>query len=172
VTDESTDRAFARKKRALAILGEADDALAGWSCSSSTECCRFALTGREPWVTQVEWELILEELKRSGRRLPSIPDDDDGRCPFLDNFEGLDGPDGRGAGRCRVYRARPLGCRTFFCERASGPGPLPKTALRALPRQLEALTENERGLDQAPRPLRSWLRSERSAQPSRRARRR
>lgn len=137
-----------RKQQALAILGEADTALNGWTCDASTACCRFAVTGREPWVTQVEWELVVEELKRGGRRLPAVPPDADGRCPFLD-----------GTGRCVVYAARPLGCRTFFCERAQSPGPMPRAALRGLPRRLEELTVTERGRDTGARPIRSWLTS-------------
>ncbi len=136
----SMGAAGARRRAALAILREADDALDGWSCDASTDCCRFAVTGREPWLTPVEWELVVDEVKRTGRRLPRVPDDDDERCPFLS-------PEGR----CLVYAARPLGCRTFYCERATGPAPPPTRALRALPRRLAAL-----GADDA-RPLRSWL---------------
>ena len=44
----------ARKQQALAIYAQADGALDGWTCPSSTECCRFAVTGREPWLTQIE----------------------------------------------------------------------------------------------------------------------
>lgn len=141
-----------RKTRALAVLVEADRALDGWSCDASTDCCRFSVTGREPWVTQVEWELVVDEVKRQGRRLPAVPDDDDGRCPFLSE-----------AGRCVVYRVRPLGCRTFFCERARGPSSMPKAALRALPRKLEELTIRdavEKGKDTGARALRSWLHEE------------
>lgn len=141
-----------RKGRALAVLAEADRVLDGFGCEASTDCCRFAVTGREPWVTQVEWELVVDEVKRQGRRLPAVPDDDDGRCPFLNE-----------AGRCVVYRARPLGCRTFFCERASGPTAMPKAALRTLPRRLEELTlpdPHDKGRDNGARPLRSWLEGE------------
>lgn len=149
------DDSAGRRARALAILDEASQILDGWRCEASTECCRFSVTGREPWVTQVEWDLVKDELKRQGRRLPHIPEDDDGRCPFLDD-----------AGRCVVYASRPLGCRTFFCERARGPHDEVKLdkrdqgALRALPRELEALTVDVKGEDAGARPIRSWLRQE------------
>lgn len=148
-----------RTARALAVLQEADRALHGWTCDASTECCRFGVTGREPWVTQVEWELVVAELRRTGRRLPDIPEGDEGRCPFLDE-----------AGRCRVYGARPLGCRTFFCERGHGPAAFPRAALRALPRELEALTVKAPDQDTGARPLRSWLAAE--GRPTRGRRRR
>ena len=149
-----------RLKRGLAILREADEALAGFSCPASTECCRFSLTGREPWLTQIEWELVAAEVRRSGRRLPSTPADDDGRCPFLDE-----------TGHCRVYAARPLGCRTYFCDRAQGPQPLPKKALRRLPGELLALTvRSDKNGNVGARSLRSWLREARDASPRKRSR--
>ena len=134
-----------RAKETLAILDEASALLRGYTCPASTECCRFGVTGREPWVTQAEWRLVEDEVRRQGRKLPMPPDGD--TCPFLS-------PEGR----CRVYAARPLGCRTFFCDRATGPGPLPRKTLATFPRRLDALTEVVRGRDQAARPLRSWLR--------------
>lgn len=120
------------------MLDEASRLLSGWTCASSTDCCRFAVTGREPSLTRSEWELVHDALKRAGRRLPAIPSD--GTCPLL-----------TAAGRCSVYAARPLGCRTFYCERASGP-PVDKRALRASVHALEAQSGGEKG-----RPLRSWL---------------
>lgn len=152
----------ATKTRALLQL--ASDVVDGVGCDCSTECCRFGVTGREPWVTRAEWELVLLEVRRQGRRLP-VPNDDDegdargrgrgeGRCPFLDD-------DGKGGGRCRIYAARPLGCRTFFCERAvqadGRRGKLPTSTtrmLRPIAGDLAALTPQEEA-----RPLRSWLRS-------------
>ena len=150
-----------RRARALAILGDADRALDGWSCDCSTECCRFGVTGKEPWVTQVEWELVVAEVARQGRRLPVRADHDrEGRCPFL----AVD-PHDDTKGRCTVYAARPLGCRTFFCERARGPdgepAPYPKDDVKSLPRALDALTVTDPRADARARPLRSWLRTAR-----------
>jgi len=143
--------------RTRALLQLASDVVDGVTCDCSTECCRFGITGREPWVTRAEWELVLLEVRRQGRRLPVVKDsddDDDGRCPFLDD-------DGNGGGRCRIYAARPLGCRTFFCERAvqrDGRHGKLSTAttrtLRPIAGDLAALTPQEEA-----RPLRSWLRS-------------
>jgi hypothetical protein len=145
--------------RTRALLQLASDVVDGVTCDCSTECCRFGVTGREPWVTRAEWELVVLEVRRQGRRLPVLKsddddDDDEGRCPFLDD-------DGNGGGRCRIYAARPLGCRTFFCERAVQPdgrrGKLPTTTtrtLRPIAGDLAALTPQEEA-----RPLRSWLRA-------------
>lgn len=124
---------------ALAILGQADRLLDGWSCEGTAECCDFALTGREPYATEAEFALIAEEIRRQGRRLPAARDD--GRCPFLDD-----------AKRCTVYAVRPLGCRTFYCERASGYGAFPRREIARLPRELEDLSGGAKG-----RPLTRWL---------------
>ena len=143
---------------ALSILQAASDVVDGFSCECSTECCRFGVTGREPWLTRAEFDVVTAAVKAQGRRLP-VPDDDDGkdgegRCVFL-----------RPDDRCRVYAARPLGCRTFFCDRTTHPdgrkGLLPSStnkALRAFPRQLAALTPGEES-----KPLRAWLRASSSS---------
>lgn len=134
---------------ALTILRDADAATAGMTCDASTTCCRFGVTGREPYLTGAEWALVVAEVKRQGRKMPTLDvraADADERCPFLDD-----------GGRCRVYAARPLGCRTFFCERARGPDgaavDLDKRAMNALAREL-ADVSGDKG-----RPLRSWLRA-------------
>ena len=123
---------------ALKTLEDASKALEGWTCPSTAECCHFERTGREPYVTRAEWELIEKEMARQGRRWSSLRDD--GACPFLSPDE-----------RCIIYIARPLGCRTFYCRLASGPTELDKRAFRPLVRDLEDLS-GDRG-----RPLRSWL---------------
>ena len=139
------DRERERAKRTLLILQQADTALEGWTCPASTECCRFSVTGREPWLTEAEWRLLETDIARQGRRLPATPAD--GTCPFLTS-----------EGRCSVYAARPLGCRTFFCDRASGPTSYPRREVSRLPRELDALSRPaEPGDDGRARPLRSWL---------------
>ncbi|MDP2342319.1 MAG: YkgJ family cysteine cluster protein [Deltaproteobacteria bacterium] len=136
---------------ALQILQAASDVVDGFGCDCSTECCRFGVTGREPWLTRAEFDVVTAAVKAQGRRLP-VPDDDDGeaRCVFLGSDD-----------RCRIYAARPLGCRTFFCDKTTHPdgrtGLLPSAtnkALREFPRQLQALTPNEES-----KPLGAWLRA-------------
>lgn len=139
--------------------------LEGWTCPASTECCRFGLTGREPYVTSIEVTALKRELARIGgerafrRALPlaaapapegeaAVPGrrkdrkrqlavvKDERACPLLNE-----------EGRCSVYAARPLGCRTFFCERASSPLRERSTRGRVLPqRELNALVQRIRGI--------------------------
>ena len=134
--------------RALAILEEASALVDGVTCDCSTDCSRFGKTGREPWLTAAEFDVVTAAVKAQGRRLPSVPASDDGRCAFLGDDD-----------RCRIYAARPLGCRTFFCDAAKHPdgrtGKLPSSTnkqLRALPPQLAALTP---GVES--KPLGAWL---------------
>ena len=146
------------------MFAEAELLLVGWSCPASTECCRFGLTGREPYVTSIEVAAVKRELARIGgprafrRALPLVqaaPVDakvhpgpkkdrkrqlavvkDERACPLLNE-----------EGRCSVYASRPLGCRTFFCERASSPARERSTRGRVLPqRELNALVQRIRGI--------------------------
>ena len=88
----------------------------GWSCPSSTECCRFGVTGRQPYVTSIELAAIRRAIARRGAPLApakrALPITEDGEreriCPLLDR-----------RGRCAIYEDRPLGCRTFYCDRAA-----------------------------------------------------
>jgi Fe-S-cluster containining protein len=127
-----------RRAKTLAILKDADQLLEGWSCDSSTDCCRFAVTGREPWLTEAEFVLLAAEVARQGRKLPAVRDDE--VCPMLS-----------AEGRCTVYEVRPLGCRTFFCDRAQGYGSYPRRDVSRLPRRLDELSTSPS------RPIRSWL---------------
>lgn len=143
----------------MAILEQSSSLVAGSTCDCSTECCRFGVTGREPWVTRAEWDLIVAAVRRQGRRLPVIDDDDEndeGRCPFLAVDEAA--PD---RGRCRIYADRPLGCRTFFCDRAvhadGRQGRMATSTLRALRPLAGDLAALHPGVEA--RPLRGWLRS-------------
>ena len=138
------------------IFEHAGALLADWTCPASTECCRFGLTGREPYVTSIELAAVKRELARIGgarafrraeplaaqaapahdkkRRLAMAADER--TCPLL-------GHDGR----CAVYAARPLGCRTFFCERASSPSRARSTRGRTLPqRELNDLVQRVRAV--------------------------
>jgi Fe-S-cluster containining protein len=140
---------------ALAALYTQVDALhAEFSCPASSECCRFGITGREPYVTSLELLAVQRALARRGglpsarkRALPLASSDvrDERTCPLLDR-----------AGRCSVYADRPLGCRTFYCSRATR-GPDPRSELRhVLARLRELAAQHQRGGDAA-RPLTSAL---------------
>jgi Fe-S-cluster containining protein len=130
-----------------ALYREVDAAYEGWSCPASTDCCRFGVTGREPYVTSIELALIRKAITARGGRAPSkatrtLPMAGERRCPLLSD-----------EGRCSIYASRPLGCRTFFCERADSSGASRKTGraeVAAFVRQVQAIaakheTDGDRG---------------------------
>jgi Fe-S-cluster containining protein len=105
------------------VYAEVEAALSPFDCDASTDCCRFGVTGREPYVTWIELAYLARAApfafgatsskasQRAARRELKVlarggGGDVERRCPVL----GADG-------RCRAYAHRPLGCRTFFCER-------------------------------------------------------
>lgn len=138
-----------------ALYARIDAAMEGWGCETSTDCCRFGVTGREPYPTAVE----LAELERAVRARGGLPKrrslpvltkgaGDERRCALL-------GDDGR----CLVYAARPFGCRTFFCDRAHGPvgerapSGLPRAEIAEVGRAIAALSALFSPGDPGPRPL-------------------
>ena len=137
-----------------ARFAEADALMAGISCDASTDCCRFGVTGREPYVTPAEVAEIRGELRAQGRlgkseRPPSpkkhLPLSGERRCPMLSD-----------AGRCTVYEARPLGCRTFFCRPAlaqSGNAKLPQVELRRLAREVDEISRRAFPGESGTRPI-------------------
>jgi hypothetical protein len=121
----------------LAALYEDVDALyQGASCDRSTECCRFGITGREPQVTSIELAMVRRAIGMRGgqpsKKHRALPLRGDGAreraCPLLTE-----------PGRCAVYAARPLGCRTFYCTRAVLAAPVDRRALREVVHRLSAL---------------------------------
>lgn len=120
-----------------AIYTEAEASLPERNCTRRTRCCRFAETGREPYVTRAETDFLFAVLRASGRRLP--PPREDGACPFLADDETT----------CTVYDGRPFGCRTHFCREAGGA--VTAQELRPSLDRLAALDEKLGG--EGPRPL-------------------
>ena len=90
------------------IYADAEASLPERNCTRTTRCCRFAETGREPYVTRAEVDFLFAVLRSQGRRMP--PPRSDGACPFLDRDEKT----------CTIYEGRPFGCRTNFCREAGG----------------------------------------------------
>jgi uncharacterized protein len=120
-----------------ALYREADALYSGHLCPACTRCCRPRLSGREPYVTSIELLAVAREWARrgaSGRRAPARARDRqpkpraDGVCPLL-TVEG----------RCGVYPARPLGCRTFWCRRAHAEPAVPHRRLLALVRRVQEI---------------------------------
>lgn len=78
-------------------------------CELRTECCQFKLTGLTPHLTRGEALVAAKALRAAGRtKLPGRPD---GACAMLHPQ----------TSRCIIYKDRPFGCRTHFCEAAGGP---------------------------------------------------
>jgi uncharacterized protein len=143
-----------------AVLASADQVFSGWSCPASTECCRFGVTGREPYVTSIEIALIRRAIAARGgakswkrasalttfsdtadrRSLPLFVEER--RCPMLTD-----------AGRCAIYAARPLGCRTFFCDRATSAGRVRHREIGALVREVQAIAARHEPAGDQGRPL-------------------
>ncbi len=135
-----------------AVYRDADAAFSGWSCPASTECCRFGVTGREPYVTSLELAALRRALAALGRRVRpprpprpprgALPIADERRCPMLTD-----------EGRCAVYASRPLGCRTFYCDRAEPGGKVRQREINDLVRRIQDLAaRHEPGGDRG-RPL-------------------
>jgi uncharacterized protein len=156
-----------------AVYADADRAFSGWSCPASTECCRFGITGREPYVTSIELEAIrrrvaalggpraIEGASRPGPARPSLAlagTDRERRCPML-----------TAAGRCAVYTARPLGCRTFYCDRAAPGAKVRHREVNALVRRIQDLAARHAPEGDRGRPLTRAL--DEAWTPSRAARR-
>jgi Fe-S-cluster containining protein len=79
------------------------------NCIQRTECCRFRLTGRTPFLTKGEALVAAKAVRASGRK--QLPPSIEGACPLLHPA----------TGRCLIYEGRPFGCRTHFCAAAGGP---------------------------------------------------
>lgn len=145
VDKAKADGAFAELER---LYAEADRLLQPYVCEASAECCKFGITGREPYLTPVEAAYLARALKakplpkaRSPLRLP-LAGVTERRCELL----GADD-------RCQAYDARPFGCRTFFCDRVSGPAKLPRAAVQALGRRIASLAEGYAPRDPTARPM-------------------
>jgi Fe-S-cluster containining protein len=95
-------------------------------CTGISDCCRFRLTGRTPFLTRGEALLAYQGSRAVGKK--KVPAPADGACPLL----GADG-------RCTIYDSRPFACRTHFCEAAGGP--YTRKEVRDLIHELEAIDQ-------------------------------
>lgn len=149
------------------VYRDVDTRLSNDTCPASTECCRFGITGREPYVTSIEVALVERAIARRGgpralgkaptplgtiepadrkdkRRLAVV--DDEEPCPLLD-----------AKGRCSIYESRPFGCRTYFCERAIRSSDLGQRDINEFVRRIKDIAARHAvGGDQG-KPLRRWL---------------
>jgi uncharacterized protein len=145
----------------VAIYDELAAHYTGITCDASTECCRFAITGREPQLSPLEFEYLKRGVRASpppkqrGLKLLALAD---GRCPLLkDN------------GKCSAYAHRPFGCRSFYCGRArnsvgesENPMQSLRAELRALGQRIAALSARVFPEDPHPRAITTWLKAPKS----------
>ena len=84
-----------------ALYAEVDSCVerSGAVCIARGECCRFEDAGHELYATALEADY-------AAACHPEAPAPEaEGRCPY------------HVAGRCTAREGRPLGCRTYFCDR-------------------------------------------------------
>jgi Fe-S-cluster containining protein len=143
--DPLTLQAFSQLE---AIYQQTDLLFAHWSCPASSECCRFGITGREPYVTALEWKFVERAIAKNGgplsernRALPvtDSPNETDSKRLRVLNSEQRTCPLLNRLGRCSIYASRPFGCRTFFCSGASSDKGYPRSEVASLVRQLADL---------------------------------
>lgn len=134
----------AEARAALRAIYKQVDALHdGWTCATSTDCCRFGVTGREPYPTAIELAEVEAAIRARGGipKRRTLPVAAERRCDLL-------GDDGR----CLIYASRPFGCRTFFCERGEGPR-VSRAEVQQLARAIADLSDRFAPSDPGPRPL-------------------
>ena len=68
--------------------------------------------------------------------------------------------------RCSIYADRPLGCRTFFCDRIRGPARQPVEAMDALQRRMLQLSEALDGEAAEPKQILEWCEDARRVKPA------
>lgn len=76
-------------------------------CWASGRCCNFDAFGHRLYVTCLETAWVLSHLPADAPAPPRAADPVTSACPFQ-----------RG-GLCGIHTVRPLGCRIFFCHRAT-----------------------------------------------------
>jgi Fe-S-cluster containining protein len=121
-----------------AVYRDLDQRYAGHGCPGSTECCRFGITGREPYVTSIEAAAVARAVAARGgqlnpkkRALPIAPGER--TCPLLNQ-----------EARCAVYASRPLGCRSFWCDRAHSDAPVKQPELNEFVRRVKDIAARHR----------------------------
>jgi len=146
----------------LSVYADADRIFSGYRCPAEAECCRFGITGREPYVTSIELYAIeraiaarggLKGLRR-GRSLPMVTEERP--CPML-----------TAEGRCAIYAARPLGCRTFYCDRATSPERVRHDEVLGLVRRVQEIAARHAPDGDRGRPLTRALQAPAEAKPRR-----
>jgi Fe-S-cluster containining protein len=87
------------------LYAELDGLLSSLSvhCKACGDCCNFATSGMRLYASTGELGMLSASIPPN----PRAPEED--RCPYQVD------------GKCRARQYRPLGCRTFFCEKEMQP---------------------------------------------------
>ncbi len=155
--DQRAERERALLAELQAVWQEVATTYQDHRCPGATECCRFAITGREPYVTSIELCAIVRAVAARGgplnekRRAQPLSGRttraEERTCPLLDQ-----------QARCAVYAARPLGCRTYYCDQVDRDRVVRQREISALVRRVQDIAARHRpGGDQG-RPLSRALR--------------
>ncbi len=145
-------------EKLAAIYEEVTTLHSGSSCEGSSDCCQPGKIGREPFVTSIEAAflsraVLANDTRQSAairKKLPLA-----GVAPEIKTCALLDS-----AGRCTQYEARPLGCRTFYCERATHDYGAPdRRSIRDAITRIESLALEHTPRGDEPRGLSSVLSS-------------
>jgi Fe-S-cluster containining protein len=144
----------------LALYDEVDQLLAPFGCAGTAECCNFANTGREPYPTAIELAEMNHAMRAGGVSIGRAKNAL--RGPARGKKLPLAGVDRTCAllsrdGRCRIYASRPFGCRTYFCDRRTGPNKLPRDDVQSVSRRIADLSARFDPRDPGPRPLEKAL---------------
>lgn len=113
MSDQAAWREAARTPEIAAAL-EAVYAMAadqiearGPSCWASGRCCNFEAAGHRLYVTGLEAAYLIDRLEEP-LSLGALEDARErGGCPFQDG------------NLCGAHTIKPLGCRTYFCDRSA-----------------------------------------------------
>jgi Fe-S-cluster containining protein len=92
-----------------AVYAELEQRPVERDCLRRTECCRFKLTGKTPYLTAGEALYAAAAIRAAGQS--RLQEKKDGSCPLLHPQ----------TGKCEIYEGRPFSCRTHFCAAAGGP---------------------------------------------------
>ena len=99
----------------------------GHVCRACGNCCDFEANDYKLYASQIEKEIVAE---KTGRR----PELVNGCCCFLN-----------ADGKCTIHPWRPLGCRTYFCDRSGGPDAAQELHEHALARIKKIATRHPAG---------------------------
>lgn len=77
-------------------------------CTGCGGCCSNILPMTEDEIRTIRKYIKRYKIKEQKRLLPTVNQNLDMTCPFLDNSKKCD--------KCMIYEVRPMVCRDFICD--------------------------------------------------------